>query len=73
MSYKRRNKKRKECPACGHHFYGYANQKFCIPKHGVIFWKYGRIENTPKAIKKYEEDWSKRVELSKNGIKFGER
>ncbi len=73
MAYKRRDKIQKECPACGHKFYGYKNQKFCIPKHGTIFWKYGHIQNTPKALKLYEENWNKRVALAKSGVKYGER
>lgn len=64
MAYKIRHKKEKRCPACDQRFYGYANQKFCTPKHGRIFWRYGRIENTPKAIKAYEKRWEERKRLS---------
>ena len=72
-NYKRIDKKQKTCPCCGQKFYGYKNQKFCIPYHGTIFWKYGNIQNTPKALKRQEEAWNKRVEMSKSGIKTGER
>lgn len=65
MGYKRRNKKEKECPACGQKFYGYSNQKFCIPAHSRIFWKYGHVSNTPKALKYYEENWNRQIQLLK--------
>ena len=73
MSYKVRFKKQKECPCCGREFYGYANQKFCIPSHSRIFWKYGNIYNSPKLIKRYEIEWERTKILKQSGVFVGER